>query len=101
VDDHPLEAERIGLAVDRRAGVSGDAAQQLLRVALARAELARREGLEDERAGARGLERAVRVERDGRGREREQPLGGRPLELLPAEEDVAEARQDSVVSSAG
>src|SRR5262249_39017083 len=70
VNDHPLEAERVGLAVDRRAGVPGDAAQQLLRVALARAELTGRERLEDERGVAGRLERARGVERDGRGRER-------------------------------
>ena len=100
-DDQPLEAERVGLAIDRGAGVSGDATQQLFRVALARAELARRERLEDERGGAGRLERAVRLERDGRGREREQLLGGRPLQLLAAEEDVAEPGQDSGASSAG
>jgi hypothetical protein len=101
VDDNPLEAERVGLAVDRGAGVPRDAAEQLLRVALAGRELSRRERLEDERGVTGRLERALGVERDGRGREREQLLGGRPLQLLAAEDDVAEAGQDSVVSSAG
>jgi hypothetical protein len=49
VDDHPLEAERVGLAVDLGAGLLGDAAEKLLRVALGGGELARRERLEDER----------------------------------------------------
>jgi len=101
VDDHPLEAERVGLAVDRGAGVPRDAAEQLLRVAFARGELSRRERLEDERCVTGRLERARGVERDGRGREREQLLGRRSLQLLAAEEDVAEPGQDSVVSSAG
>jgi hypothetical protein len=101
VDDHPLEAEGVGLAVDRRARVLGDAAEQLLRLAPRRAELARRQRLEDERGDPGRLERACGVEGDGGGREREQLLGGRLLQLLAAEEDVAEAGQDSVVSSAG
>jgi hypothetical protein len=49
VDDHPLEAERVGLAVDLGAGVPRDAAEQLLGVVLAGRELSRRERLEDER----------------------------------------------------
>jgi hypothetical protein len=71
VDDHPLETERVGLAVDLGTGVLRDAAQQLLRVALARSEFSRRERLEDERRNAGCLERALGVERDRRGRERE------------------------------
>jgi hypothetical protein len=39
-NDHPLEAERVGLAVDLGARVAGDAAQQLLRFVLGRRELA-------------------------------------------------------------
>jgi hypothetical protein len=101
VDDHPLEAERIGLAVDRRAGVPGDAAEELLRVALRRVELSRRERLEDQRGVTGRLQRALGVEGDRGGREREQLLGRRPLQLLASEEDVAEAGQDSVDPSAG
>jgi hypothetical protein len=101
VDDHPLEAERVGLAVDRGAGVLGDAAEQLLGIALARGELSRRERLEDQRGDAGRLERTLGVERDCGGREREQLLGRRLRQLLAAEEDVAELGQDSVVSSAG
>src|SRR5262249_35432190 len=71
------------------------------RIACARAELARREGLEDERGLASGLERALGVERDRRRRERKELLGRRALQLLAAEKDVAEPGQDSVVSSAG
>jgi hypothetical protein len=101
VDDHPFEAERVGLAVDRGAGVLGDAAEQFLGVALARRELARRERLEDQRRDAGRLQRALGVERDRGGREREQLVGRRLLQFLAAEEDVAELGQDSVFSSAG
>jgi hypothetical protein len=101
VDDHPFETERVGLAVDRRAGVLGDAAEQLLRVALARGELPGREWLEDQRGDAGRLQGALGVERDRGGREREQLLCRRLLQFLAAEEDVAELAQDSVVSSAG
>src|SRR2546421_971104 len=100
-DDHPLEAERVGLAVDRRAGASGNASQKLLCVALGRRELACRHRFEDQRGVSRRLEGALGVERDCRGREREEPLDCRLLELLAAEEDVAELGQDSVVFSAG
>src|SRR5207302_3064568 len=93
--------ERIGLPVDRGAGLAGDAAQQLLCVALARVELPGRERLEDERRVTGRPERALCFERHGRGREGEELLGRRPLQLLAAEEDVAEASQDSVVPSAG
>jgi hypothetical protein len=101
MDDHPLEAERVGFAVDLGAGVPSNAAEELLCVALRRAELSGRKRLEDQRGVPGRLERALGVERDRSGREREQLLGRRPLQLLAAEEDVAEAGQDSVVSSAG
>jgi hypothetical protein len=56
VDDHPLEAERVGLAVDLGVGILGDAAEQFLGVARGRGELARGEGLEDQRRIAGRLE---------------------------------------------
>ncbi|HEV8180646.1 MAG TPA: hypothetical protein VGP54_10155 [Gaiellaceae bacterium] len=55
-DDDPLEAERVGLAVELGAAVLGDALEQLLDVALGLPELAGRQRLEDRRAGARGLQ---------------------------------------------
>src|SRR6185437_6000994 len=75
--------------------------EKFLRLVLGRRELAGRHRLEDQRRVSGRLEGALRVERDGCGREREEPLGCRLLELLAAEEDVAELGQDSVVSSAG
>jgi hypothetical protein len=101
VDDHPLEAERVGLAIDLRAGAAGDGAEQLFRVVLGRGEFPGRERLEDQCGIPGGLQRALRLEGDRGGREREEPLAGGLLELLAAEEDVAEPGQDSVASSAG
>src|SRR5579884_501049 len=98
-DDHPLEAERVRLAVDRRAGSAGDTAQKLLRLVLGLAELTCRHGLEDESGVAGRLQRALRVERDGRGREGEEPVGRGLLQLLAAEENVAEPGQDSGAAS--
>src|SRR5439155_25172543 len=99
-DDHPLEAERVRLAVDVRVLALRDAAQELLGVVLGRRELARGHRLEDERRVARRRERALGLERHRRGREREEPLRGRLLELFAAEEDVAERAQLAGVSSA-
>jgi hypothetical protein len=98
-DDHPLEAERVRLAVDRGAAALGNTAKEFLRIVLRLAELTRRERLEDQCRVTRRLERAFRVEGDGRGREREKPLGRWSLQLLAAEEDVAEPRQGWDVSS--
>jgi hypothetical protein len=55
-DDDPLKAERVGLAVKRRAGALRDALEQLVDVALRLRELAGRERLEDRRSGSRALE---------------------------------------------
>src|SRR5262249_34966457 len=66
-----------------------------------RRELARGEGLEDERRVARRRERALGLECHRRGREREELVRGRPLELLAAEKGVAEPGQDCDVSWAG
>jgi len=100
-DYRPLEAEAVGLAVERRPPVLGDSLKELVDVLLRLLELAGREWLEDRRADAGRLERALDVEGDRCGREREDAVGRRLLQLLAAEEDVAEPAQDSVVSSAG
>jgi hypothetical protein len=100
-DDDPFEAERVRLPLERRACALCDAREELLDVGLGLPELTGRERFEDRRAGSGRLERALRVERDGRGRQREEPLGRGLLQLLATEEDVAEAAQDSVASSAG
>jgi hypothetical protein len=100
-DDQPLEAEGVGLAIQRRAGALRDALEELVDVALGLLELAGRQRLENGRARAGGLERALRVERDGGGGDRKEPLGRGLLQLLAAEDDVAEPAQLSVASSAG
>src|SRR5205807_8357203 len=56
-------------------------------------ELARRERLEDDRSDACRLQPAVDVERHRRGREREQPVACRLLQLLAPEEDVGQAQR--------
>ena len=54
-------------------------------------ELARRERLEDDRGLAGRHDLVLGLERDvGRG-DREQPIRGRPLDLVAAGEDVAQA----------
>src|SRR6202043_2841294 len=85
---------RVLLAVERRAGAGRDALQQLLDVVVDLRELARRQRLENERTDARGLEPAPDVECDGGGREREEPVPRRLLQLLAAEQDVAETHYD-------
>src|SRR5438067_214772 len=80
-DDHPLEAERVGLPVDVRALPFRDTAQQLLGVVLRRRELAGRHRLEDERRVACRLERALDIERHRRSREREELVRRRLFEL--------------------
>src|SRR5581483_7194572 len=84
-DDHPLEAERVLLPLERRPARLRDALDELLRVGLGLGELARRERLEDERARAGRLQPAIDVER-----QREEAVARRALQLLPAEEDVSE-----------
>jgi hypothetical protein len=100
-DDDPLEAERVGLPVELRACALRDALEQLLDVALGLPELAGRQRLEDRRRSAGRLQRALGLERDCGGREREETVGRGLLQLLAAEEDVAEPGQGSVVSPAG
>src|SRR2546430_17470527 len=73
-DDDPLEAEGVALAVELRSGLLRDALEQLFDLALRLAELPGREWLEDHRAPAPRLERALGVERD-----RPRPAVGEPL----------------------
>jgi hypothetical protein len=100
-DDRPLVAEAVGLALQGRAAVLRDTVEQLLDVPVRLLEPAGGERLEDRRADAGRLQGALGLERDGGGREREEPLRLGLLQLLAAEEDVAEPGQDSVASSAG
>src|SRR3954468_17726586 len=95
--DHPLEAERVGLAVELGARARRDALQELLDVVVDLRELAGRQRLEDDRARARGLRAALDGERDGGGREREQAVARRLLQFLAPEEDVPEPHYDCCV----
>src|SRR5581483_5284773 len=91
-DYHPLEAVRVGLAIELRALRRRDSLQELLDLLVGGGELACRQRLEDDRADACRLERALGLERDRRRADREEPLGGRRLQLLAPEEDVAQAQ---------
>src|SRR5207249_569834 len=90
--DDPLEPERVALPVELRAGVGRDALKQLLDVLLDLRELAGGERLEDDGADAGRLQPAFDLERHTCGREREESLARRLLQLLAPEEDVAEAQ---------
>ena len=54
-------------------------------------EVAGGEGLEDDRGLARGDDLVLGLERDVGGGDREQPIRRRPLDLVAAGEDVAQA----------
>src|SRR5437763_1498435 len=89
-DDDPLVAEVVRLALATGAILAGDPVEHCLQVVLGANELAGRERLEDDSAGARRLQPKLGVESHPRCREREQPLLCRVLELLTPEEDVSE-----------
>ena len=92
-DDDPLVPERVLAPLELGAAVGRDRVQQLLDVALRALELGGREGFEADRPGAGRPEVQLRLQRHGCGRQREQPLGRRLSQLLPAEEDVAKTHQ--------
>jgi hypothetical protein len=86
--DDPCVAVRVVATLELRSAVRRNGFEQLLDVALGAREVAGREALEDDRSDAGSLEVQLGLERDRRGREREEPLGGRRLQLLAPEEDV-------------
>src|SRR4051812_8901064 len=91
--DDPRVAERVVAPLELRARVDGDRFEQLLDVVLRLRELTGRERLEDDGSRTRTLQPELGLECDGSGREREQPLDGRRLQLLASEEDVAETQR--------
>ena len=93
MDDDPFEIELVGAPLDLRARLDGDGLEQLLQLVLGANELTGGERLEAHARGAGGLQAELGLERDARGRDREQPLACGLLELLPPEEDVAEAHR--------
>ena len=74
-----------------RARIPGRDAEQLVELVLGPHELAGGERLEDDRRHAGRLEAALGLERDRSGREREELVEVRALELLPPEEDVPQS----------
>src|SRR6185312_4655845 len=74
VDDQPVEAVLVALALDRRARLLRDGLHELIDVVEGAAELAGRLRLESDRARAGRLESELDVERYGRRRQREQPV---------------------------
>ena len=75
-DDHPLVAVRVRLALDLEPADAAAALQQLVDVVVDAVEVAGRERLEDDGRDAGGLQAELDLERDLRGREREQPVRG-------------------------
>src|SRR5579884_1259631 len=98
--DDPLEAEGVALPVELRAAVGRDRVEQLLHVAFGADELAGRERLEDDRRRAPRLEVAIHLQRHRGGREREELLPRRRLQLLPPEQDIAESHGRTVAATA-
>src|SRR5436190_12891525 len=92
VDDEPLEAHLVALALDLRARLARDGVQQLLELVLCAHELTGRERLEADARRSRRLQVELGLERYPRRRDREQPLLRGILELLAPEEDVAETQ---------
>ena len=74
VDDHPLVAEAVGLPLDLGARRGCRGLEELLDVGVRAVEVAARERLEDHGCLPGRLQAELGVERDGRGREREEPV---------------------------
>src|SRR5204863_5522086 len=86
--DQPLEAHLVGVPLDLRTRPARDRIEQLLELVLGAHELSGRERLEADAGGPGRLQVELCLERDpGRG-DREEPVAGRILELLPPEESV-------------
>src|SRR5204863_5368861 len=71
----PLEAELIRLPFDPRARLGRNRVEQLLKLVLGADKLSGRERLEADAGRAGRLQVELGLERDLRGRDREQPLG--------------------------
>src|SRR3954467_11904774 len=91
LDDHPAVSDLVVGGLDARADLLPGALQHLLHLGDDRAEVARAERLEDDRRPPARLDVLLRLEVHVRGREREQPVGRRALDLAAAEQRVEEA----------
>ena len=87
-DDDPVVAVLVGLALDLRAARLRDRLDELVDVVERAPELTRRLRLERDRRGAGGLQPELGLQRDGGGRQREEPVFLRLGELLRPEENV-------------
>ena len=67
--------------------------EERLQLVLGADKFARRERLEDDGGGPGRLEPELRLERDARGRKREELLAGGVLQLPASEEDVGEPHE--------
>src|SRR5262249_13046995 len=92
VDDDPVVAVLVALALDLRAGLLGDRVDELVDVVERAPEVDRRLWLERDRPGAGRREPELRIERHRGGGQREETIFARLLELLLAEEDVPETQ---------
>ena len=92
VDDDPVEAVLVALALDLRARRLRDRVRQLVDVVERAPELAGRLRLERDRGRAGRLQPELGLERDRRGRQHEELVVLRLGELLAPEEDVPETQ---------
>jgi hypothetical protein len=90
LDDEPLVAEIVRLAPQLRARLPRGDVEQLLQIVLGAHEVTGRQRLEDDRSAPGRPQPELVLERDDGGREREQLLAPRLLELAPPEDDVQE-----------
>src|SRR3954451_176905 len=97
--DHPAVADLVAGGLDARADLVPGALQDLLHLGDDRAEVARAERLEDDRRAPARLDVLLGLEVDVRGREREQPVRRRALDLVAAEQRVEQAHYRPVPCS--
>src|SRR4051795_9822169 len=91
LDGHPAVAELVVGGLDGRADLVAGALEHLLHLGDDRLEVARAERLEDDRGLAARGDALLVLEVDVRGRDREEPVGRRALDLAPAEQRVEKA----------
>ena len=94
--DHPAVAELVVLGLHRGAHLRARPGEDLLHVVDDLAEVAGRQRLEDDAGDAARLDALLRVEPDVGGRDREEPVGRRPLDLALAQQRVEEAHAPQV-----
>ena len=96
LQDHPAIAVRVILRGDRRPRLAARRPHEFFHFLDRRFKLTGGERLKDDRGGAGRDDLMLAFEGDVRGRDREQPVGGRALHLAAAREDVAQAHCQAV-----